>query len=315
MIKLYFLFFLVLAGCVTHEKRTYVTRHVYERPQQNCYPHVSGDVFRHFADHIVDDTRVPFDAKSVKEGDVIFLKTKYLRQFLKYMHPKIPERYILITGNGDEDVPGNFAHLLEDKKLIRWFAMNTTIEHPKLIPIPIGGGSLSQSGKEAYIRELMLNPAEKETLLYINFKPDNHPERARALNYFADKSFCSIDKPCSSQEFLERVSRAKYVLCPQGNGLDTHRVWETLLLGSIPILKHNELDPLYSDLPILFVNDWSEVSEELLQRRYAELKNGSYNFEKLMADYWLKLINPEKWNVEKLKARSYLDSVLPKHSA
>ncbi|MCH9635271.1 MAG: hypothetical protein S4CHLAM81_04820 [Chlamydiales bacterium] len=73
-------------------------------------------VFRHFANHIIDDTRQPFDAKAVNEGDIIFLKTKYLNKFLKYMHPRIKNRYILITGNGDEDAPGAFTSLLEDKK-------------------------------------------------------------------------------------------------------------------------------------------------------------------------------------------------------
>ena len=304
----YLLLLLLFTACVSEEKRTYVTRHLHERATLNCYPHVSGEVFRHFADHVIDDTRQPFDAKSVQEGDVIFLKTKYLKKFLKYMHPKIKKHYILITGNGDEEAPGEYAYLLEDKKLIRWFAMNATIQHPKLIAIPIGGGGMSRSHKEAYIHELVMYPPEKEELLYINFRPDNHGERALALDYFADKNFCLIDAPCSPRDFLEKVSSAKYTLCPRGNGLDTHRVWETLLLGSIPVLKRNTLDHLYSDLPVLFVDEWSDVTPTLLEDRYEELENGSYNFEKLTADYWLKKISSAKYNIEKMEESSYVDS-------
>ena len=284
-----------------------MTRHLHERPDQHCYPHVSGDVFRLFADHVVDDTRQPFDAKAVDDGDVIFLKTKYLKKFLKYMHPKIQQRYVLITGNGDEEAPGEFAHLLDDKKLIRWFAMNTTIDHPKLVTIPIGAGDMGPDNKERLLHKMMCNPPKKRELLYLNFRPDNHFERAKALAYFEDQAFCFVDSPCYRELFFERVAAAKYTLCPRGNGLDTQRVWECLLLGSIPVLKSNELDPLYADLPVLIVQEWSAVTATLLENSYDELCSGSYNWEKLTAAYWLKQIKQEKFDEAKLQAGSYLD--------
>lgn len=46
----------------------------------------------------------------------------------------------------------------------------------------------------------------------------------------------------------------KYAVTPRGNGWDTHRVWEALFLGVIPILTHSPLDPTYEGLPILLVD-------------------------------------------------------------
>lgn len=302
------LLLILCVSCNSQEKRTFVTRHYHERPLTHCYPHVSGELLRLFADHVVDDTRQPFNPKSVQEGDLIFLKTKYLKKFLKYMHPNIAAPYILITGNGDEEAPGVFHQLLDDPKLIHWYAMNATLAHPKLTPIPIGAGSMRPSQKEALIHTLLESPQSKETLLYLNFRPDNHPERALALDYFTKQPFCFVDTSCPQDVFLQRVAQSKYVVCPRGNGLDTHRVWEALLLGSIPILKSNALDPLYADLPVLIVQEWSDVTQELLNTHYEKLKNGSYKLEKLTAAYWLKEIAPKKFDEEKLKAQSYVDS-------
>jgi hypothetical protein len=35
--------------------------------------------------------------------------------------------------------------------------------------------------------------------------------------------------------------RYKYVICPRGNGIDTHRVWEALYLGVVPVVHHTSL--------------------------------------------------------------------------
>eukprot|EP00965_Chrysotila_dentata_P239975 6203413-Pleurochrysis_carterae.AAC.2 len=37
--------------------------------------------------------------------------------------------------------------------------------------------------------------------------------------------------------YLEELGRYHFVLAPRGNGIDTHRLWEALLVGTIPIVK------------------------------------------------------------------------------
>ena len=48
-------------------------------------------------------------------------------------------------------------------------------------------------------------------------------------------------------------------VCPRGNGLDTHRSWETLLLGRTMIATRGPLDPLWAGLPVLLLEDWTEL--------------------------------------------------------
>lgn len=50
-----------------------------------------------------------------------------------------------------------------------------------------------------------------------------------------------------------------------GAGLDCHRTWESLAMGAIPIVLNNTLLPLYDGLPVMVVNNWTEVNEKLLE--------------------------------------------------
>jgi len=54
---------------------------------------------------------------------------------------------------------------------------------------------------------------------------------------------------------------SKFVACPRGNGIDTHRFWESLYLGALPvILKGNRLSS-ETDWPCLEIDSWQEVND------------------------------------------------------
>ena len=62
-------------------------------------------------------------------------------------------------------------------------------------------------------------------------------------------------------------------------------------MGSIPIIKRccamNEFD----DLPILFINDWTDIEgEEYLEKKYNEITSKTWNMDKLKFSYWKNLI-------------------------
>ena len=87
-----------------------------------------------------------------------------------------------------------------------------------------------------------------------------------------------------------------FSISPHGNGLDCHRTWEDLALGCIVIVKSSSLDVLYEGLPVVIVNDWSEVTEENMRlwlTRYADaMTNPSYR-ERLTTHYWYSKIKSE----------------------
>ena len=85
-----------------------------------------------------------------------------------------------------------------------------------------------------------------------------------------------------------------FVLSPHGNGLDCHRTWEAIALGCIPVVKTSPLDRLFSGLPVLIVNSWSDLNESLLSEtvdRFQDTIVPSELPEKLKLDYWTSRIS------------------------
>jgi len=69
------------------------------------------------------------------------------------------------------------------------------------------------------------------------------------------------------------LSRASFVLCPVGRGVDTHRVWEALALGAVAVVVHSTLDVLYRDLPVVIVHSWRNLSVGEIERWRREVRS------------------------------------------
>lgn len=268
------------------------------------YPYITGNTVRACCNHILDVT-VSFDPNAVKAGDTIFVMTDFLEQFFTQISPQIKEPYILVTHNfydsSDNPVPGEFACYVDDPHLIAWFTQNIDFVHPKLHPLPIGlaNTNYEHGNKQMfdYCIATFAGKMRKTGLLYSNFSINTNPiERRPVYEYFKDKPFCTtVTTSKKPQEYLKDLARYKFVLSPRGNGLDCHRTWEALLMHCYPIVQSSTLNPLYEDLPVVvIVNDWSEVTQEFLDRKYEELSKKEYRWEKLYMPYWLEQIQNVK---------------------
>jgi hypothetical protein len=98
----------------------------------------------------------------------------------------------------------------------------------------------------------------------------------------------------SFKDFIENCYNHPFVISPPGNGIDCHRTWEALYMGAIPIVKRSTLIESFVDLPMLIVEDWTTITEELLQIVLAEAKDINFNYEKLTLSYWLNRINADR---------------------
>jgi hypothetical protein len=54
------------------------------------------------------------------------------------------------------------------------------------------------------------------------------------------------------------------VACPAGEGVDTHRFWETLYLGSVPIVLRGQLSAMYENLPVIQLNAWTDLTQSII---------------------------------------------------
>ena len=90
------------------------------------------------------------------------------------------------------------------------------------------------------------------------------------------------------EDFALEMSTHRFVVCPPGNGIDTHRMWEALYNRTIPIVLRNPALRDFGDLPIIFVEDFREITLEFLKAAYARIAGTEWNWEKMFAPWWHK---------------------------
>ena len=221
----------------------------------------------------------------------------------------------------ETDVVNIKPEWLDNTKLRHCFTWNKPYEHSKLSCIPIGLNYDRQFDKiTSWLTRDLTNDAKNKNLLCLNCSLSTSPERTILNNYAQTNwsSFCTFipyTPPINSymkESFIEgkiRIdvtnpecytewSKHKFVLSPKGAGEDCHRTWEAVITGCIPIVKSSSLNELYQDLPIVVVNDWSEITEEFLNNKYKELKEkSSQNVDKLTLNYWTNKIKTKMGNI------------------
>jgi len=88
--------------------------------------------------------------------------------------------------------------------------------------------------------------------------------------------------------YCRLIRQHDFVLCPRGNGRDTHRLWECLYMGSIPIVKKGDLpQSLLREFPIWMVRDWREVLDPAQRiRAWKQLHERHWESQRLRQTYW-----------------------------
>jgi len=206
-------------------------------------------------------------------GDVVFCKVDEVLNFFERLR-LTRKRIILVTGEGD--VPCDaFRQKFLPANVVRWFATNVTHTHPRATALPLGLGSPQSDVtlREADILARRRSGIPRDRLLYVNFRPDTNPTvRQPVFEEFERRSrggdWITFHPPTgrgTNAGFLEALVRHRFVLCPPGNGVDTHRMWEALLAGAVPIVLQSQAMEPFSGLPVVCVRDFRDVTREFLE--------------------------------------------------
>ena len=198
---------------------------------------------------------------------------------------------------------------------IRIFVQNNEYDHPNVHIMPIGirdCGTIVAMHRRYDQKYLLEKGASLRTMLGANVRPIKcllcfslwtHPSRQECYQWFTDagagaSSFvynlndaaataaaASItsgdgrDANCFEKVptalVYDKTLESRYALCPRGCGVDTHRFYECIYLGCVPIVirTHTVFDRLYAPVtgfPCLVVERWADVTDELLDQSYPD---------------------------------------------
>jgi hypothetical protein len=249
--------------------------------------------------------------RSIADGAVIWMRIEALPLFNREILPHLKSRFVLVTGESDWSTPSNFTWaartLVESGKLIRWFASNYDgAAHGDIItPMPYGieypkRTDATFNRRAGSYCAIAMSPAEHEAE-WDAFAAAVPPLAARDFRAIADFQFNNTSKSrifgetreevyaqladnpniawapkrrMDPMEPRKRFARHVFMIYTYGRGLDGHRVWESLQLGCIPIVKKGPLDLLYRDLPVVSIDQWDEITEDNMQRWYRQFGPG-----------------------------------------
>jgi len=220
---------------------------------------------------------------------IVYTHTFYAKELFEVIK-NIDHKFVVVTHNCDNNVD-----FTPPKNVIKWFSQNVNIIHDKIESIPIG---LENSRWFKDIRKIdKITDKLKQTkgykhMAYMNHNTATYPkERTYVYELFKDKTWVTVEYGQNGQAFdqyLDNIYNHKYVFCPRGNGMDTHRLWESIYMNTFPIVKKDINNQFYSDMPILFVDNWCDVTFDYLIEMcpVLEEQRRTFNKERLTFEYW-----------------------------
>lgn len=205
------------------------------------------------------------------------------------------KKKIWVFHNSDETFDLNAKKKLDYFHPKKCFSQNLIINKKNYHFIPIGleNSKFHKNGDIKDFLKLRKVKLEKKPRILFGFKNTN-PKRVQLKHQF--KKLIITDETNGWNSFFYRRILLNYmfVICPEGNGIDTHRMWEALYLRTIPIIKKNMISNFIkkAKIPVLILNKWSDLSkfdEKQLQKFYFSKKK-LFNNRYLFQDYWKKRI-------------------------
>ena len=207
---------------------------------------------------------------SVKPEDENYVNTLMSRSDLLELCSTFTQmKFIIFTNLEDTPIDNHIVNKIPPNVLCI-SAVNAITNGNKIIPAPYGvqrrmspSDDRIEQLKEWMEHDAIDNPPN---LLYVSHNEGSNPERVGIKSLFYDKPWSAVDNErVPYHMFLSNLSNSKFMICPIGNAIDCHRNWEVLYMKRVPVMKrYPYLEKLFENYPVLFVDKYSDVTEELL---------------------------------------------------
>jgi hypothetical protein len=239
---------------------------------------------------------------------IFFCKTDFLIEEFENIK-KQNNNVILITGNSDYSITDEIL-TIAPKNIKKWYAQNALSNNSILEPLPIGLENKLPSARKGHgvgyfdratQKEFLLeksnsNNIEPTKFIYANFNTNTNVYHRNPIKKLCQSiDFIDWEEPnLSLNSFFNNILEYKMVVCPAGNGLDTHRLWEVLYSNRIPItfkMANYKLYELYNKLPIILLNNIDQLLDKnFIMQEYNRCLSQVWDKSLLDVNLWIKTI-------------------------
>jgi hypothetical protein len=200
----------------------------------------------------------------------VFVYSHDIAEFSAHLH-KFTVPFTLISHNSDGNIVDcpSTRTILDCPLVLKWFAQNVCVDHEKITPLPLGIANSMWSHGSTEIFDA-LDRVAKTNSVFFNFAISTNPAKRQPC-YDALKTMLPFLPVVSPEDNMRRLATYKFCICPEGNGIDTHRFWEAVYLRCIPIVLDTPTIRLFQKhtrIPVVVLNSWSDLDVSKLEYSY-----------------------------------------------
>lgn len=209
--------------------------------------------------------------------------------------------------------------LLDHSRMLEWFTENPCMQHPKLRPLPLGpkfristpffGEDVSKKRAE-YVELAVKASVQNGTIrragivlrldVHTNDNPFYAPHskvrsmylpyvRHIALSLGVNNELGNVE----TNDYVSELQTTSHVWSPPGRGIDSHRTWESLLCGSIPIVLDSPLRAAYEGLNVMSLKSFTDLTADSVIESASQTTSqihGVNIFSPLFCFFWIREI-------------------------
>jgi len=267
----------------------------------SSYPYLSGDTLRKFSQHLYDETSRKTNL-NICNGDIVFVSLDYLNEFLENINTKLNnKKYTVVAHNGDLQIDETIFNDSKHKNITFWIQNLNIAESKNLNLLPIGfeNRRYLNNGILSNLNKQLRRDIKKTKYVIANFNSNTNLEARIPVEQLVQKVDFIDTFKFETKNYLTSLASYKFSVCPPGNGIDTHRIWESLFTNTIPIIIKNKFSNnlQIQEIPCLIINDWKELfdySKNDLDSIYNSYIK-KYNFREFTSfNYWWNRIKQEQ---------------------
>lgn len=253
--------------------------------------YLNGDLFKSFADVSIqrrNGLMMISSLRNLKRARIIFCESNVLQDFLDAYSDSLSCK-VIIAGNSDHEfykLPSNLPPNLEHLFLQNSFIPNSDLV--TCIPIGIENKRYAVNGSSKLMKNYKYRTARSGQLLFGPYGL-THPERVKTVReLFGHPNYDFLFGRLGPREYASVSSRYKFVASLRGNGIDTHRFWETIYRGGVPVVE----DSIWAqnikslNVPMVITRSWSPEDIDAALTGYGIPYLDSQSIPALWPIYW-----------------------------
>jgi len=239
----------------------------------------------------------------VSDNDIVFCQTELVESFFEIISKDNNlKNLILITNQSDREVDESL-YLKKPQSIKKWFSTNVNYPAEDLVAIPIGinNSYIKNFVHEEDFKTFNFDKFEnKKDLFYNNYNLNTRPfHRLDTIWRLSKNKKAVIKQPNQSKNnYLNDLNNYKYIICPWGNGFDSHRIWEAIYSGSLAITKKSIAFESFETLPIISLEKFNKNNLKKINFLSEKANYALADFK-----YWKDLIYSEKISLESKRYR------------